>query len=246
MLEWYPHLLSVSPNTHPLLLHPDKNEERVEEEEQELFWGCTRRLAHASKLIPARDVPSLSKLTPAQDIHYYSKLTLHSVFTKSIRYNIRTASTDQLRAYALTTQDQQINMGIYTLSSLGMQLSPHNRSARLATDPNAINSSHLRCHHHQFTPKLILPNSMAQHPQSVYSAQDTKYILKLNPVHVKNSNKLALRPHLPEKVPSQLLHSNQLALENQLNAHASSSALNCSTQISSCLILSILNPINPT
>ncbi|KZV16773.1 putative WRKY transcription factor 3 [Dorcoceras hygrometricum] len=34
-----PHLLSVSPNTHPLLLHPDKNEEHVEEEEQDLFWG---------------------------------------------------------------------------------------------------------------------------------------------------------------------------------------------------------------
>ncbi|KZV29145.1 hypothetical protein F511_37070 [Dorcoceras hygrometricum] len=34
-----PHLLSVFPNTHPLLLYPDKNEEQVEEEEQELFWG---------------------------------------------------------------------------------------------------------------------------------------------------------------------------------------------------------------
>ncbi|KZV20478.1 hypothetical protein F511_14460 [Dorcoceras hygrometricum] len=33
------HLLSVSPNTHPLLLPPDKNEEQVEEGEQELFWG---------------------------------------------------------------------------------------------------------------------------------------------------------------------------------------------------------------
>nr|KZV24556.1 adenosine deaminase-like protein [Dorcoceras hygrometricum] len=34
-----PHLLSVSPNTHPLLLHPDKDEEQVEEEEQEQFCG---------------------------------------------------------------------------------------------------------------------------------------------------------------------------------------------------------------
>ncbi|KZV26624.1 TMV resistance protein N-like [Dorcoceras hygrometricum] len=34
-----PYLLSVSPNTHPLLLHPDKNEEQVEEEEQDQFWG---------------------------------------------------------------------------------------------------------------------------------------------------------------------------------------------------------------
>ncbi|KZV45393.1 hypothetical protein F511_44049 [Dorcoceras hygrometricum] len=33
------HMLSVSPNTHPLLLHPDKNEEQVEEEEREQFWG---------------------------------------------------------------------------------------------------------------------------------------------------------------------------------------------------------------
>ncbi|KZV26609.1 glucan endo-1,3-beta-glucosidase precursor [Dorcoceras hygrometricum] len=34
-----PNLLSFSPNTHPLLLHPDKNEEQVEEEKQEMFWG---------------------------------------------------------------------------------------------------------------------------------------------------------------------------------------------------------------
>ncbi|KZV53565.1 mitogen-activated protein kinase kinase kinase YODA-like [Dorcoceras hygrometricum] len=33
------HLLSVFPNTHLLLLPPDKNEGQVEEEEQELFWG---------------------------------------------------------------------------------------------------------------------------------------------------------------------------------------------------------------
>ncbi|KZV40994.1 hypothetical protein F511_17402 [Dorcoceras hygrometricum] len=32
-----PHLLSISPNTHPLLLHPDKNEERIEEDEQDMF-----------------------------------------------------------------------------------------------------------------------------------------------------------------------------------------------------------------
>ncbi|KZV31116.1 hypothetical protein F511_30531 [Dorcoceras hygrometricum] len=43
-----PHLLSVSPNTHPLLLHPDKNEEQVEEEEQELFWGW-RKIAYSKQ-----------------------------------------------------------------------------------------------------------------------------------------------------------------------------------------------------
>ncbi|KZV25051.1 hypothetical protein F511_43802 [Dorcoceras hygrometricum] len=38
-LNGIPELLSVSPNTHPLLLHPDNNEERVEEDEQDMFWG---------------------------------------------------------------------------------------------------------------------------------------------------------------------------------------------------------------